>query len=119
MNRETQKAVASVIALSGERAKREPEKSSPIGTDRGNFQRGPCGECWHWKRVATGALDQGTCMAGPPVAFPVQVQGQMAQALTRPVLPAAHEGCDEWDDSDAPDDGGGEVAAAVKAGGTG
>lgn len=115
MNRETQKAGASVIAHIDDKRAKTLNPPSPLGTDLGSFDRGPCGECWHWKRAKNGQLDHGTCMAGPPVAFPIQMNGQMAQAITRPILPATHEGCDEWDDSPE-DDGGGEK---LRAGGAG
>jgi hypothetical protein len=115
MNNVQKAAIAMVANLGEAREKRDAPKAnqpSPIGTDLGTFERNPCGECWHWKRVGNGILDQGTCMAGPPTAFPIQApDGRMGQALTRPVLSAAHEGCDEWDDAPLEDDdGGGKIA---------
>lgn len=65
----------------------------------GGFDRYPCGECIHWKKAPQFGLNNGTCMRFPPSPSIVQGPGgQAAQALMRPVLPAAHEGCDEWDD---------------------
>lgn len=107
---------AAVIAHIGD-ARKPEDQPSPIGTDRGTFERNPCGECWHWKRARNGTLDQGTCMNGPPVAFPIQTKQGMSLALTRPVLPASHEGCDDWDDELPPEDGE-EVQEPTRAGGT-
>lgn len=93
------------------RRRREPEpgsvpaqdQPSPVGSGIGDFQRGACGECWHWKRQPRAGLDIGTCMLNPPFPFPTP-QGQV---LVRPTPKADSEGCDQWDD-DTGEDGGGE-----------
>lgn len=81
----------------------EPGKPGAIATEPakpGDFQRNPCGECWHWQPVPRLGLDMGRCMAGPP--FPMPVLGQngqpIGQTLSRPHMKAGQEGCDVWDD---------------------
>lgn len=95
-----------VSEFAGRREKRDaaPEPGSVPAQDQpsphvGDFDRNPCGTCWHFKRNPRAGLDAGFCMFGPPVAIPHRAaNGQAGNILTRPVLTANMEGCDQWDD---------------------
>lgn len=90
-----------------------------LGGNQGSFKRPPCGTCLSWKKMVVpgGALDQGVCMFGPPVAYPIMnEQGQViGQALTRATVKADHEGCDQHDDGTDEEDGpgGGEEVGRI------
>jgi hypothetical protein len=97
------------------------DQPSPIGTGAGDFDRNPCGTCWHWKRNPRAGLDVGFCMFGPPVAFPVPgPDGRpVGNMLTRPTLKANTEGCDQWNDESEFEDGDGSPAEAPQLAATG
>lgn len=83
-------------------AKPGPKENQPAPSNKppGEFDRNPCGECWHWKPDQRLGLNRGKCMFGPPTSFPLPgANGQsVGNMLTRPVLAASSEGCDQWDD---------------------
>jgi hypothetical protein len=94
----------------------QPAQDQPAPTNHpGDFERNPCGECWHFKRDPRRGLDMGFCMWGPPVAFPVPgPDGRpVGNLLSRPTLTTQSEGCDQWDDECEIVDGDGEPAARV------
>jgi hypothetical protein len=75
------------------------DQPTALGSGIGDFDREQCGECWHFKRDPRLGLNVGRCMLAPPVAQQVQLQGgQMGNLLSRPVMPATYEGCDQFDD---------------------
>lgn len=89
---------------------------APTSAGPGDFDRNECGECWHWKRDARLGLDIGRCMLAPPVAQQVQMQGgAVGNLLSRPVMPATYEGCDQWDDETPPLEGEAMEGEAVPA----
>ncbi len=86
-----------------------------LGDDLGDFQRAPCGGCYHWKREPRMGLNQGTCMLFPPNPIPIQDgTGKLGQMRVRPLMLATEEGCDQFDD-DSDDDTGLDVEAEVVA----
>lgn len=96
-----------------------PAQEQPKPDQRpGNFDRNPCGECWHFKPNPRAGLDAGFCMFGPPTPHPVQMQGGRAgNILARPVVTTKTEGCDQWDDESEFVEGEGEPEPAQLAAG--
>lgn len=100
-----------VSAFPGRKPDAPKGEEKYLGGEQGTFDRNPCGSCLSWKRNPGMGLDQGTCMNGPPTPLPITGQGNriIGQILSRPIIAAATEGCDQWDDGNDPDGEGLEV----------
>jgi hypothetical protein len=85
-----------------------PAASGPyLGGDQGDGARPPCGSCVHWRKATKLGLGLGMCMEAPPLPAPMtdKAGNIVSQSLSRPILPAAYEGCDRWDDGAEDEEG--------------